>query len=30
VSELVIRERPPSMLINVDGGPWEMLELKIR
>jgi hypothetical protein len=30
VPELVIRERPPSVLRNINGGPREMPELKIR
>jgi hypothetical protein len=30
IPELEIRECPPSMLENVDGGPpWEVLKLKI-
>jgi hypothetical protein len=30
VPELVIWERPPSMLRNVNDAPWEEPELKIR
>jgi hypothetical protein len=30
VPELVIRERPPSTLRNVDGGPREVPELEIQ
>jgi hypothetical protein len=30
VSELKIRERPPSTLRNIDGEPWEVPELEVR
>jgi hypothetical protein len=30
VPKLEVQERPPSILENIDAGPWEVLELEIQ